>query len=184
VPKLMKVDSRSLRGVMIGFPRPLPSRFCPSCRPLTFASCSKRPTDCIVRSATRYKEQGLDSHPQSVDEHSTSNSGSSSIQSISSSIDDTISDRQTHGSNEDFLLPSGLLATIEEVYDEVVITVEEAVHEAEEGVEEAWVTSAAGKAWAWYTLKLELYPVRTKAVTSFVGFVLGDIAAQKIGGAT
>ena len=39
------------------------------------------------------------------------------------------------------------------------------------------------KGWGAYTRALETNPVRTKAITSFFGFVLGDIAAQKIGGA-
>ena len=57
------------------------------------------------------------------------------------------------------------------------------VHEAEVAVEQAWTASPVGRAWAWYNAKLEHAPVRTKAVTSFFGFVLGDVMAQKIGGA-
>ena len=57
------------------------------------------------------------------------------------------------------------------------------VHEAEVAVEQAWTASPVGRAWAWYSAKLEQAPIRTKAVTSFFGFVLGDVMAQKIGGA-
>lgn len=42
--------------------------------------------------------------------------------------------------------------------------------------------SFLGKAWRGYNSSLESNPVRTKASTSFIGFVLGDIMAQKIGG--
>lgn len=34
----------------------------------------------------------------------------------------------------------------------------------------------------WYTERVEENPVATKAFTSFFGFIIGDLLAQKIGG--
>jgi hypothetical protein len=74
---------------------------------------------------------------------------------------------------------ASLLASMDEAYHDVLAS----VHEAEVAVEQAFTQSPVGRAWAWYTTNLEHAPIRTKAVTSFFGFVLGDVMAQKIGGA-
>ena len=44
------------------------------------------------------------------------------------------------------------------------------------------VTGQLANLWNGYTRRLEAQPVRTKALTSFLGFMVGDAVAQKIGG--
>ena len=39
-----------------------------------------------------------------------------------------------------------------------------------------------GQAWAEYSRKVETDPVKTKALTSLFGFMLGDFMAQRIEG--
>lgn len=73
---------------------------------------------------------------------------------------------------------ASLLASIDDAYHGVTAS----VHDAEVAVETAWQQSLPYKLWQQYTAALETNPVRTKAMTSFVGFVIGDIMAQKIGG--
>ena len=106
-----------------------------------------------------------------------SNSGSS-LASFSGSMDAPTSSQDEIGQNTASSAAS-LLASMDDAYHEVLTS----VHDAEVAVEKAFNQSPVGRAWAWYSMKLELAPVRTKAVTSFFGFVLGDVMAQKIGGA-
>ena len=73
---------------------------------------------------------------------------------------------------------SSLMASMDEAYHSVTAS----VHDAELAVESAWQQSLLGRWWGKYTAALQTNPVRTKAITSFVGFVLGDVMAQKIGG--
>jgi protein Mpv17 len=77
-------------------------------------------------------------------------------------------------------MSASLLASIDEAYHGVTAS----VHDAEVAVETAWQQSPPGKWWAAYTTALKTNPVRTKAMTSFVGFVLGDVMAQRIAGVT
>lgn len=130
----------------------------------------------MVTSAPRTKHRSAGSI--SVDDVHTSLDVASSA---SSSVDAPTSERQDYDHVAEQSRP-GLLTTIETTFEDAYEEVRHTVQDAEEVVEEAWVHSAAGRAWAWYNLKLEQVPIRTKAVTSFIGFVLGDIAAQKIGG--
>ena len=44
------------------------------------------------------------------------------------------------------------------------------------------VTGQIASVWGAYSRKLEAEPVRTKALTSFLGFMVGDFLAQRIGG--
>lgn len=46
----------------------------------------------------------------------------------------------------------------------------------------AQITGQVSSWWQAYTRRLEVDPVRTKAVTSFLGFMIGDFLAQRIGG--
>lgn len=73
---------------------------------------------------------------------------------------------------------ASLLASIDDAYAGVTAS----VHDAEVALETSWQQSLPGRWWKSYAQALQTNPVRTKAVTSFVGFVLGDIMAQKIGG--
>lgn len=75
-------------------------------------------------------------------------------------------------------MSASLLAPIDEAYHGVTASVQD----AEVAVETAWQQSLPGRWWRNYAQALQTNPVRTKAMTSFVGFVLGDIMAQKIGG--
>ncbi|KAK9808300.1 hypothetical protein WJX73_009459 [Symbiochloris irregularis] len=47
---------------------------------------------------------------------------------------------------------------------------------------QAQVTDRIAGVWGAYTARLESDPIRTKALTSFMGFVIGDTLAQRIGG--
>lgn len=71
-----------------------------------------------------------------------------------------------------------LLASIDDAYHNVSAS----VHDAEVAVESALQQSLPAQLWRGYNGALQTNPVRTKAITSFVGFVLGDVMAQKIGG--
>ncbi len=76
-------------------------------------------------------------------------------------------------------MSGSLLTSIDEAYHSVSVS----VHDAEVAVDTAWQASLPVQLWRMYASALETNPVRTKAITSFVGFVLGDVMAQKIGGA-
>ena len=148
---------------------PLPTRFRGS------AQLARHPQlVCMaVTSVPRKKQQPAGN--RSVDEASSS---ASSLASVSGSMDAPTSRRRQRYDPDAAEKRSSLLSSFEDVYDDVLSS----VHDVEEVVEEAWHKSAPGKAWAWYAQKLEAAPIRTKAVTSFFGFVIGDIMAQKIGG--
>jgi len=109
-------------------------------------------------------------------------SSGSSLASVSSSIDAPTSSQDEFG-QDPASSSASLLASMDDAYHDVIASVQETVHEAEVAVEQAWTASPVGRAWAWYNAKLQDSPIRTKAVTSFFGFVLGDVMAQKIGGA-
>ena len=130
-----------------------------------------------VTSVPRKRAPPAPSTSRPLDTEPASNSGSS-LASFSGSMDAPTSTQDEVGQNTASSAAS-LLASMDEAYHDVLAS----VHEAEVAVEEAFNQSPVGRAWAWYTSNLEQAPVRTKAVTSFFGFVLGDVMAQKIGGA-
>ena len=132
---------------------------------------------CSAVTSVPRKRAPAPSTSRPLDNEPASSSGSS-LASVSSSIDAPTSSQDEFGQNSASSAAS-LLSSMDDAYENVMAS----VHEAEVAVEQAWTASPVGRAWAWYNAKLQDAPVRTKAVTSFFGFVLGDVMAQKIGGA-